>query len=53
MDRPMTTHFISAEVDLHDTAEQLHSALKLNCKSTGNPCGGQSQTWMSIGKRLW
>jgi hypothetical protein len=53
MDRPMTTHFISAEVDLHDTAEQLHSAIEIELQKHGNPCAGQSQTWMSIGKRLW
>ena len=37
MDRPMTTHFISAEVDLHDTAEELHSAIEIELQKHGEP----------------
>ncbi len=37
MDRPMTSHFISAEVDLHETAEQLHSAIEIELQKYGEP----------------
>jgi hypothetical protein len=33
----MTTHFISAEVDLHDTAEELHSAIEIELQKHGEP----------------
>lgn len=34
---PMTTHFISAEVHLHDTAEELHSAIEIELQKHGEP----------------
>jgi hypothetical protein len=37
MDRSMTTHFISAEVDLHNTAEELHEAIELELQKHGEP----------------
>lgn len=37
MDRPMTTHFISAEVDLQETPEQLHSAIEIELQKYGEP----------------
>ena len=37
MDRPMTTHFISAEVDLPNTAEELNSAIKIELEKHGEP----------------
>ncbi len=37
MDRQMTTSFISAEVDLHDTAEELHSAIESELQKHGEP----------------
>lgn len=37
MDRPMTTHFISAEVDLPNTAEELDSAIKIELQKHGEP----------------
>jgi len=37
MDRPMTTHFISAEVDLPNTAEELDSAIKIELEKHGEP----------------
>jgi len=33
----MTTHFITAEVDLPDTAEQLHQAIKTELSKQGEP----------------
>ncbi|MEG4349895.1 hypothetical protein QUA70_23890 [Microcoleus sp. LAD1_D5] len=33
----MTTHFISAEVDLHETPEQLHSAIEIELQKYGEP----------------
>lgn len=37
MARPMTTHFISAEVDLQDTTEQLHQAIQVELEKQGEP----------------
>jgi hypothetical protein len=33
----MTTHFITAEVDLPDTAEQLHQAIQRELAKQGEP----------------
>ncbi|UNU27544.1 hypothetical protein [Microcoleus vaginatus] len=33
----MTTHFISAEVDLQETPEQLHSAIEIELQKYGEP----------------
>ena len=33
----MTTHFISAEVDLHNTADELHSAIEIELQKHGEP----------------
>jgi hypothetical protein len=33
----MTTHFITAEVDLPDTAEQLHAAIEIELQKQGEP----------------
>lgn len=33
----MTTHFISAEVDLHNTTEELHSAIETELQKHGEP----------------
>lgn len=33
----MTTHFITAEVDLPDTAEQLHQAIQEELAKQGEP----------------
>jgi hypothetical protein len=33
----MTTHFITAEVDLPDTAEKLHQAIKTELAKQGEP----------------
>ncbi|MGE5656045.1 MAG: hypothetical protein ACM37W_05470 [Actinomycetota bacterium] len=33
----MTTHFISAEVDLQDTTEQLHQAIQVELEKQGEP----------------
>lgn len=37
MDKLMTTHFISAEVHLHDTAEELHEAIEIELQKHGEP----------------
>jgi hypothetical protein len=37
MDQPMTTHFISAEVHLPDTAEELHEAIEIELQKHGEP----------------
>jgi hypothetical protein len=33
----MTTHFITAEVDLPETAEQLHAAIETELQKQGEP----------------
>jgi hypothetical protein len=33
----MTTHFITAEVDLPETAEQLHTAIETEFQKQGEP----------------